>query len=519
MDLFRRWLRQLKVPLLALALTACAVPAAPAPTAPPGVSPTIPEAPPPIATPPTATLPTAAPATAIAPVAGPPTVAPPSPTLPPPTFPPAPPGGYLVYPRPDGSLQRTDATAPVQIAPASEPGVVLPWAASPDGRTIAFVSGTGIWSPRSGSGANPPSLALYFVGVDGANPRKVQDLLPPRTIDLTPGGDDAFNLLPALTSLQDLAWSPDGSRVAFVSAHETQVDVYTATLDGRMTRLTSTPDLEQGPRWSPDGTLLAVRTTRGFGTGAGWDGAGLTIVPRDGGPPARVVDAFSMEGGASATVMIDLIWVAPAIVVAHVANPTAGGAEVHALATGDGAITRVAATPQGPFRAIGWSDGPQALAVVDPAPPGLLIWRPGEPNATRISDEPITTMAWSPQGDALAYSADAGARRPGITIWSIGTDGDFRRVSETPAQRLAWSSDGQQLAADATVYDRAGRAAVNLPGMDVLPIGWSRSGLFFYSRERREEQSDQIWLWDGTETRRLDERLNRSHRAGVVGSP
>jgi hypothetical protein len=296
------------------------------------------------------------------------------------------------------------------------------------------------------------------------------------------------------------------------------VDVYTATLDGRMTRLTSTPDLEQGPRWSPDSTLLAVRTTRGFGTGAGWDGAGLAIVPHNGGPPARVVDAFSMEGGASATVMIDLIWVAPAIVVAHVANPTAGGAEVQALAIGDGAITRVAATPQGPFRAIGWSDGPQALAVVDPAPPGLLIWRPGEPNATRISDEPITTMAWSLQGDALAYSAEAGARRPGITIWSIGTDGDFRRVSETPAQRLAWSSDGQQLAADATVYDRAGRAAVNLPGMDVLPIGWSRSGLFFYSRERREEQSDEVWLWDGTQSRRLDEQLDRSHRAGVVGS-
>ena len=96
-----------------------------------------------------------------------------------------------------------------------------------------------------------------------------------RAVDLTPGGDDAFNLLLALTFYQELAWSPDGQLIAFVSAHHDQVDLYTAALNGTVARLTDTPRLEQGPRWSPDGALIAYRSTGGFGTGAGWGDVAL----------------------------------------------------------------------------------------------------------------------------------------------------------------------------------------------------------------------------------------------------
>src|SRR4029450_7217904 len=105
-----------------------------------------------------------------------------------------------------------------------EPCALPPWSLSPDVRTIAIVTGRGVWNPKN---IDTPSLALWLVDSNGANPRKVQELLPPDGVDLTPGGDAAFNLLPALTQRQELAWSPDGALVAFASAHEGQVDLYT----------------------------------------------------------------------------------------------------------------------------------------------------------------------------------------------------------------------------------------------------------------------------------------------------
>ena len=54
-------------------------------------------------------------------------------------------------------------------------------------------------------------------------------------------------------------WSPDGSKIAFVSSRGGNgSDIYTARPDGTdLTRLTNTPDYEEWmPRWSPDGTRL-----------------------------------------------------------------------------------------------------------------------------------------------------------------------------------------------------------------------------------------------------------------------
>ncbi|HEU5097482.1 MAG TPA: hypothetical protein VFU22_00450, partial [Roseiflexaceae bacterium] len=169
------------------------------------------------AAPTAAAQPTALPPTALPPTALPPTAVPATPAEAP-TSPVVDSGaasslGYLIYQRADGSLWRADGggAAPINLADPTEPSALLPWAASPDGKTIALVAGRGVWFKFEGS----PSLALWLVGADGTNPRKIQDLLPPRGVDLTPGGEEAFNLIPALTVQQKLAWSPDGQVLAF----------------------------------------------------------------------------------------------------------------------------------------------------------------------------------------------------------------------------------------------------------------------------------------------------------------
>ncbi len=59
------------------------------------------------------------------------------------------------------------------------------------------------------------------------------------------------------------AWSPDGKRIAFISARNGNWDLYLVTVaDGQVTRLTDHPAAEVAPVWSPDGRWLAFLSDR-----------------------------------------------------------------------------------------------------------------------------------------------------------------------------------------------------------------------------------------------------------------
>src|SRR6185436_18711796 len=60
---------------------------------------------------------------------------------------------------------------------------------------------------------------------------------------------------------RDVAWSPDGSRLAFLSDREKagQLQLYVAPTEGGAARkLTSLDGAVAAPRWSPDGTAIAL---------------------------------------------------------------------------------------------------------------------------------------------------------------------------------------------------------------------------------------------------------------------
>lgn len=104
-------------------------------------------------------------------------------------------------------------------------------AVSPDGQKIAFCS----WSTD-----NPDRKPqLFLMNADGSH-----------WVQLT--HNNRSNMLPA--------WSPDGTRIAFISqtGNPNTADVYLINADGtNETRLMATPKQEYGVTWSPDGKQIA----------------------------------------------------------------------------------------------------------------------------------------------------------------------------------------------------------------------------------------------------------------------
>lgn len=150
---------------------------------------------------------------------------------------------------------------------------------STSGRTLYFVRGSG--PNRAGENPNPTSdpagaeQAIWRVRLDGTPAVRITDgaspLPSPTGADfvflrrgavwMAAVGTDSTRITPlfkARGSIGELRWSPDGTRLAFVSGRGTHsfVGVYTPAAKSLRWMAPST-DGDQSPTWSPDGTQLA----------------------------------------------------------------------------------------------------------------------------------------------------------------------------------------------------------------------------------------------------------------------
>lgn len=424
---------------------------------------------------------------------------------------------YFIYPKTDGSLWRTTGQGrPVLLAPATEPNVSLPWAASPDGRTIAYVSGVGVWD-YSPPGVKP-QLALWMVGADGSNRRKIQDLLPPRKVDTTPGSGDEFDLLPSLIVDQALEWSPDGSLLAFVSAHERMEggDLYVATPGGSIRRITNTSQLERGPMWSPDSLRVAYYTASGFGSGVAWADLGLGVSRRDGGKPLLVKNSFNLSVGGQASIMHSFAWTGPDAIVVELQAAPSDNSEVQALTVSTGKTVPLLSSKEAGIGLMSWSEEGKRLAITGTPPdqvgipgvgkPGVYIWQPGKTRALPITGEPVETFGWSPRGDALMYVVPQGGHEPGMYVWSAAS-GKAKRIVAGDVGNPGWSPDGQNLLVDVTLYSRDGRKLKKLPmSVGTGMVSWEPQGIFFYVTDKTANDTS-LWFWDNNQARQLDTGL------------
>ncbi|HEU5102117.1 MAG TPA: hypothetical protein VFU22_24010 [Roseiflexaceae bacterium] len=432
-----------------------------------------------VSAPPTAT---GAPLMSVRPTTAPaePSAAPAAPTTVPPTPSPAVSvlGTAIYQSVSDGSLRAIDIAtgAATVLADPTERGQQLPWAASPDGQTIAVVSGH--WNVRDEATRR---AALWTVGVDGSEPRKLLELTPP-----APPHNDFGSTWQALADdrFQHLLWTPDGREIVVASAHGGQLDLYAVASDGHaVRRLTDTPDFEIQAALAPDGRELAYGSTTSFGTGGGWANVAGWVQPLAGGQRRSLLGAPPNQREPSAISIAG--WMGDGAVAAITRNNVDGKATVHVLTRG--ATQPAVHLADARFDiAVGDRQLAFAAGALDGQEIDVLLWPVGATAPTRVAT--IATpggvdVYLSPDESALLICAGADNQPDTLILWSATA---LHALGPGNCDYVAWEGDwlasggNRQLGISGLVADADGSVRWTLP-VDARPAKWRAATLLLFA--------------------------------------
>jgi dipeptidyl aminopeptidase/acylaminoacyl peptidase len=302
-------------------------------------------------------------------------------------------------------------------------------ALSPDGRRVAWVE-----SLPDKDGATPGHSAVRVADLDApATPRRIT------------AGDGA-----AVHAEHSPAWSPDGSRLAFLSDAQGkgQRQLYVApAAGGPARRLTRLKGFLAGPRWSPDGKQLAVLFTANAVRAAGPVG-----------PAAPEVGVLDEQAAEQRVLVLDA---------------ESGRARP--------------ASPAGLYvYEFDWSPDGRHLAAVAAPPPGDNNWyvarlyrltvASGEAHVLLKPAMQIAVPRWSPNGKTIAFTgglmSDEGAN--GGEVFLLPAAGGKPR-NLTPGLKasvswLAWLPNSDRLLVAEAALGGSGLAEVEVAGGRVTTL-------------------------------------------------
>ena len=331
--------------------------------------------------------------------------------------------------------------------------------------------------------------------------------------------DDIFNI----REVRDPQRSPDGKWVAYTVAtaikdtDKNNTDIWMVSWDGtQQIQVTSTPEGESSPRWSPDNKYLSFISSRmGAKTGQVW------LLNRAGGEAVKLTD---IKGGVS-----DVAWAPDGKRLALVvSDPDPADKDVD-----DPANEKKTAKPividRYRFKADvdGFLRGGRShLYLFDIDAKKAEILTPG------AFEE--KSPAWSPDGKQIAFERVHGEgdvdKMPNTDVFVVDArvGAQARRLTTSTADEggpLAWSPDGKQIACIVgdevkySAYDQAKLAVIAAAGGDARiltaaldrPVGsasWSADGtsLFFTITDDRAQHLGKLSLTEGRVQRLIEGR-------------
>ena len=347
---------------------------------------------------------------------------------------------------------------------------------SPDGTLIVFSHGR----------------TVYTIMGDGSRLRDVTGDDSPKWI---------WNFDDGLDAAQSPSISPYGSRMAYAAykhhrwwlpeIEDYQWDIVTSRLDGSGRRRLTKSGNNFSPAWSPDGSRIA------------FIGRGLQVMDSDGSNRRNVVSGIRIAADRSPPVWSpdsrrlafmarepdspDGAWYDPVTTVSYPVNEVlyTVGADGTGLTRIGEAVGTPSWSPDGGRIAFARSDGDTHVAIVTTDPDGAnerTVFESSEVRSTGIT-EPVFNVSWSPDGTRIAitglripHSKAPWGETQAVSIVRSDGAGPPRLISATwltPAG-VSWSPDGSLIAVH---YPDAGAALrtmapVALPEQDESWYRW-----------------------------------------------
>lgn len=207
----------------------------------------------------------------------------------------------LVPPTVEPPVSNTSGLAPNGPWLLIEAGQVGLWGANADGSGMTQLTDRDYWDLNLANAVQPGgnkvafvspatydfhNMALNLLSLPDGTITKITDLTSPETEAYTESvpGDDSFEGLRAVRNQHNYAWSPDGTRLAFVGLMDgPSAEIYLYNdLSGVIQRVSNDDAQNYWPSWSPDGNALLYFGAEAFGTGAGFNTTGVWLAHGDG---------------------------------------------------------------------------------------------------------------------------------------------------------------------------------------------------------------------------------------------